>query len=129
MRYSSFLAISFIAFSPDGKWICFHGTLPDGSYEIALVDAQGEAKGFKVLLPSKDIPDVKDFQTYFSWSRGGKSIALSMTMGSDSDMQIYILDVDGKKPPQRLAEQDSKKRNWTPAWSPDGKAIVFAVQN
>ena len=36
-----------VAWSPDGRWICFQGTLPGGGSELALVDAQGQAKGFK----------------------------------------------------------------------------------
>jgi TolB protein len=118
-----------LAWSPDGQWICFQGTLPDGGSELALVSAKGQAKGFKVLLPSKNISDIKGFQTCFSWSPDSKNITLSMTLEGDRNTQIYILDAEGNKPPQRLAAQNPKKQNYTPAWSPDGKSIIFALQN
>ena len=41
-----------LSWSPDGEWVCFKGDLPDGGSEIAVVNAQGQAKGFKVLLPN-----------------------------------------------------------------------------
>ena len=95
---------------------------------MAIVNTQGQAKGFKVLLPDKAIPGMKSFETCFTWSPDNKRIALSMTMEGDTNRQIYILDIDGKTPPQRLAEQNPNKKSYTPAWSPDGKTIIFGIQ-
>jgi Tol biopolymer transport system component len=117
-----------LSWSPDGRRICFQGTLPGGGSELALVDAEGQAKGFKVLLPSKSASEMIDFQTCFTWSPDGKQIALSMMMQGDSKTQIYVLDVEGKEPPRRLADQDPNAKNYTPAWSPDGKRIAFGIQ-
>lgn len=114
-----------LVWSPDAQWICYYGTLPDGSNEVAIVNSQSQSKGFKVLLPNEAIKGVKAFQTCFSWSPDGKQIALSMTMEGDKKKQIYILDVEGNKQPRRLADQNPNTKNYTPAWSPDGKEILY----
>ena len=42
------------AWSPDGQWICFKGTSPDGQSKVAVVHREGQKKGFRVLLPSPE---------------------------------------------------------------------------
>ena len=115
--------------SPDGQWICYEGTLPDGSEEIAMVNTQGQSKGFKILLPNESVKGMESFRTCFSWSPDSKQIALALKMNSDKYSQIYILDIDGNKPPKRLAGQNPNKGSYTPAWSPDGKVITYGLLN
>ena len=67
--------------------------LPDDTSEVAIVNAQGQAKGFKVLLPNKAINGVKDFNNYFSWSPDGKQILVPMMMEGDTNLQLYIFDL------------------------------------
>ena len=47
-------------------------------------------------------------------------------MGKDVNEQLYCIDPEGKVPPQKLAGQDAAQSNFIPAWSPDGKTIVYA---
>ena len=47
-------------------------------------------------------------------------------MGDDVNEQLYCIDLDGKAPPRKLAGQDAVQTNFIPAWSPDGKTIVYA---
>jgi uncharacterized protein (TIGR03067 family) len=115
-----------LSWSPDGQWICFKGNLPDGSSEVAIVHADGQAKGFKVLLPNKAISGVKEFSGYFSWSPDGKRVIVPMLMEGDANLQLFLLDPEGKTPPQKLAGQDPSVRNYGSSWSPDGKKIVIS---
>jgi TolB protein len=114
-----------LSWSPDGQWICFKGDLPDGSSEVAVVNAQGQAKGFKVLLPNKEISGVKEFDRYFSWSPDGKQILAPLKMEGDANLQMFILDPEGKNPPKKLAGQDPSVRYYGTSWSPDGIKIVL----
>jgi uncharacterized protein (TIGR03067 family) len=114
-----------LSWSSDGKWICFKGDLPDGSPELAIVNVQGQDKGFKVLVPDKGISGVRNFDRYFSWSPDGKQILAPMTMRGDVNLQLYILDPEGKTPPKKLAGQNPSVRNYGSSWSPDGKKIVL----
>lgn len=115
-----------LSWSPDGKWICFKGDLPDGKSEVAIVHSEGQAKGFNVLLPNKNIPGVKSTQKYFSWSPDGRQVVLPMTLEGDTNIQLYLVDIEGNKPPQRLADQDPNENNYASSWSPDGKQMVTA---
>jgi uncharacterized protein (TIGR03067 family) len=115
-----------LSWSPDGRWICFRGSLPDGASEVALVHAEGEAKGFKVLLAVKSIPEIKELENYISWSPDGKRILAPIRMEGDANLQLYVLDPEGKIPPQKLAGQDPSVRNYGSSWSPDGKKIVLS---
>jgi uncharacterized protein (TIGR03067 family) len=113
--------------SPDGQWICFKGALPDGRSELALVHREGQAKGFRVLLPSPAAPEVIDFNCHLAWEPNGKRILGSLVTKQNSHFQLHLLDPEGKVPPQRLAGQDPS-RSWTNGtWSPDGKRIIFCV--
>jgi len=100
--------------------------LPEGGKpELAIVSAEGQSKGFKILLPSEAIENIKDFTYYFSWRPDGKRLLLSMIMDGDDNRQLYLFDVDGKEMPQKLGGQDPSRNNILSCWSPDGKKIVF----
>jgi len=47
-------------------------------------------------------------------------------MDGDDNRQLYLLDVEGKELPQKLAGQDPSRNNVLSCWSPDGKKIAFA---
>ena len=50
-----YLAFKLMRWSPDGKWICFRGELPDGGLELAAVHTEGEKKGLKNPLVALDL--------------------------------------------------------------------------
>ena len=60
------------SWSHDGKWIAFQGTLPGGRSEVAVVRAEGQARGYRVLLSEENTPDLKKIDGYFSWRPDGK---------------------------------------------------------
>lgn len=115
-----------LSWSPDGQWICLKARSPDGTFKLALVNAQGQSKGFKVLLPNKEIKGVKDFNHYFSWSPDGKQLLVPVMMEGDANLQLYFFDPEGKNQPQKLAGQNPSVRSYGSAWSEDGKKIVFS---
>ena len=111
--------------SPNGQWICFKGTSPDRK-EIAVVHVEGEKKGFRVLFPSTALPDVKDVNNFLAWEKkDGKRILAGVTTTDSNVAQLYLLDSEGKAPPQRIAGQYPKRLCINGTWSPDGKKIIF----
>jgi Tol biopolymer transport system component len=109
-----------MAWSPDGKWICFKANLPDGGHEVAIVHVKGQQKGFKVLCNRRVRPAL-------SWRPDGKQILVSMGVtDNDPHRRLCLLDATGKQPPARLPGQPWDRDNGDMAWSPDGKKIVFA---
>lgn len=109
-----------MAWSPDGKWICFKANLPDGSHEVAIVHAKGQRKGFKVLSDRRVRPGL-------AWRPDGKQVLVSMGVtDNDPHRRLCLLDAAGEQPPARLPGQPWDRDNGEGAWSPDGKKIVFA---
>jgi uncharacterized protein (TIGR03067 family) len=112
--------------SPDGKWICFKGTLPDGGSEVAAVSAEGEKKGFKVLLPSSSRPESDNVSKTMTWGGTGSQIIVTMQSSSDRMLRLYVLSFDGGAPKLLPGIPD----NWMAddaAWSPDGKKVTFSA--
>jgi TolB protein len=108
-----------LSWSPDGQWICFNGNGTD----VAVVNADGEEKGFKVLISGED-SQVKKVQYYFGWSPDSKQILANMQMDDSKYSLMYLLDREGKTPPKPLAGQDTHRSSGGVAWSPDGKKIL-----
>ncbi len=112
--------------SPDGNWICFKGLRSAEKWEIAVVHAEGEKKGFRVLLPREEGPEVKNVLPTISWGGDGRQILVSMKTEADANRQLYLLDPDGEAAPRLLPGQDSARINGDMAWSFDGEKIVFS---
>ena len=115
--------------SPDGQWICFMGTTPDNNHELAVVHREGATKGFRVLVTRQSMADYLGANNFVAWEpKEGKQILASLMTRSNRNRQLYLLDAEGKAPPQRLAGQDATRSCVNGTWSPDGKKIVFCMR-
>ena len=116
-----------LAWSPDGKWICFKAALPGGGNESVAVSTEREKQGFKVLLPSSALPEVDNAYATMSWGGTGKQILVRMQRKSDPLRRLYILDSTGVQPPRLFPNFSA---DWVPgdaAWSWDGKQVVMSA--
>jgi len=113
------------SYSPDGNWICFKGTLPDGKVEMAVVHIGGQAHGFKVLV-DRDTPHVKQVDNFFSWQPDSKHVIATMQTDEDVNGQLYLIDIDNPATRRKIAGQDPARRNYVPACSSDGRRILYA---
>ena len=103
-----------MSWSPDGKSICFLGNRPDGTKEVARVSSQGDSEGFKVLLSLKASPQYMVIRPIVSWDGNSKQILVSMKGPEDRFRQLYLLDAEGKEPPNysRGRSQPTTTATW-----------------
>jgi uncharacterized protein (TIGR03067 family) len=112
-----------LIWSPDGQWIAFKGIAADGQAELAAVHVEGEAKGFKVLLP-KAMPG-GGFLENVGWGGDCRRVLANIVRPSGSLYKMYFLDFAQKDPPQIVPGQDPSWNITGAAWSPDGRKILF----
>ena len=108
--------------SPDSKRLCFKAQRKDGSYQVAIVSAQGQADGFKACFqPEK--PAAEDL----AWHPGGKKILVSMINTKQKNTrQLVVFDPDEDEAPKPIGHQSDEWANVNGSWTPDGKRIVFS---
>jgi len=116
-----------LCWSPDGKSICFKGMRTDGTQEVAIVNAKGDAHGFKVLLSTKDDP-FDSINPIVAWEGNAEQILIPLRSKGSKFWQMYLLDPKGKLPPERLPGQKDEGHYAEMAWSPDGKQVVFNIE-
>ena len=106
------------ALSPDGKRIAFVVVNKDAmTGDVWVMDIEGKQR--KKL--TEHAP--KTLAMGVSWSADGKRLAYSTTTnlaGPPTDAQIMVMDADGKNP-------KAVGKGLLPAWSPDGKKILYTA--
>ncbi len=108
--------------SPDSKRLCFKAQRQDGSHEVAVVSAQGQADGFHACFQLEK-PAAEDL----AWHPDGKKILVSMDNTKQKNTrQLFVFDPDKDEAPKPLAHQSDEWANLNGAWTPDGKRIVFS---
>jgi Tol biopolymer transport system component len=111
------------AFFPDAREIAYCGDA-SGAFEIWTMEADGTKQAQLTKLGGKALfPDV---------SPDGAKIAFGGTEGSDPNTEIYVVDAatgSGLVALTSCANGKAGCANDYPAWSPDGKQIVFVHQD
>jgi Tol biopolymer transport system component len=116
------------AWSPDAQWICFKGILPEGNEELAVVHAEGQEKGFRILFPGPAMADAQRIDRAFGWQAKPENRILASVAAPDSHRTfvLRLIDPEGKTPMQRIAGQDAIRSRKDANFSPDGKKIIFS---
>jgi TolB protein len=120
--------------SPDGKRIIFNSARatpdPDADWSKQHIELFSmNANGSDV----RQITNFKTISTYPSWSPDGSKIVFRMVTSSAGfqwdlrlgtrNSEVYVVDADGRNPVN--LSQSAAYDGW-PAWSPEGKKVVFA---
>jgi len=103
------------SWSPDGKEIVYVSYVPEaGRWEIRIVDVEGTYNR------------AIGFGCFPQWSPTGQTILYQRPRGRDENwFAVWTVRPDGTGPTEIVASD--KWAAITPAWSPDGKYIVFAT--
>ena len=99
--------------SPNGATLAFSANRGAGTFDVWLAEADGSN--------TRTITRGGSFEQPF-WSPSGKQIAVSASI-EEPHRRIYVMNADGSD----LApiRQPANVENVHPAWSPDGRSIVF----
>ena len=107
-----------MTWSPDSSQICFKGAKPDGTEELALVDAGGAEFGFKVRWSGKGL------STDFAWHPRGDRIVIALRRPETKRLQLFEVDPDADDPPALVAGQDENLNHFGMCWTPDGEQLI-----
>jgi len=133
------------SWSPDGKRIAFHASAsgaaaptrvepgaPASDSDIFVADIEGLLEHRATARNLTNSPATIDDDA--DWSPDGRRIvytsraatARGSNAANDPSAEIFVINADGSGSPVRLTANDEEER--APAWSPDGKRIVYAAR-
>jgi Tol biopolymer transport system component len=115
-----------MAWSPDGRWIAFKGVTPTERAELAVVHAEGQEKGLRVLV-SEGTQEVTQIMDCVSWSPDSKQVLTALATQGNPALQLYVVDMEGQVPPKPLPKQQAGQSYYSVAWSLDGKRILVTT--
>ena len=128
--------------SPDGRKIAFHASAsgkgpqikPDpgaatSDNDIFVVNVEDLLKNKATPKNITNTPAAIDDDP--DWSPDGQKIVFTSHAATDDPVnsataEVYVIDADGTGSPVRLTNNTEEER--APAWSPDGKRIVFSCR-
>lgn len=100
------------AASPDGEFIAFSSNR-DGPWDLYLLQLK--------TGHIQRLTDTLGFESHPTWSPDGLWLACETYY--ESDLNIWIIPVDGRQPPIQLTSHPADDTD--PAWDPDGRRIAF----
>jgi Tol biopolymer transport system component len=107
------------AWSPDGRFIAF-SRYENDLHEIYMVSAIGGAE--------RKLHSGAPAHPALSWSPDGKFIAFTRKDPNRNTYSINLLSVETLET-RKLTEPDAEQQDWGPAFSADGKELVFVRAN
>jgi len=111
------------AWSPDGKRIAFT-SLRDGYDEIYMINL--DTNLVTRLTKSQSMPGAI-YARMGAWSPfGGQIVYVLKRLGTNQIWVTTDADVNSTKPNEQLVKSGNTFSDFLPAWSPDGKFIVFS---
>ncbi len=115
-----------LTWSPDGDWLAFEGTRPDGAVEIAAVSRAGEKQGFKIVVPASVTATFDSVGGGPAWGGSGSQIVFTGQSKGSRISRMYVVNFkDGK--PRLFPGLPDDWNIGTSVWSPGGKKIAFCA--
>lgn len=109
-----------MAWSPDGKRICFKAAKADGTQLVATVNTDGNKSDQKIHHQGKMAVNAD-----FAWHPTEDRVIYAMFCAERGFTQLYEFDPNKNAAPTLVKGQDVGRNNTDACWTPDGKRLII----